>query len=62
VHVFDAQDKLRECEFLRQGIIIWYIINVTHEPIYFNVFLLEGRKEKARLGLVIEGNMYCLQL
>jgi hypothetical protein len=39
VNVFDAQDKLRQSEFLRQGIITRDIIQVIHE--HFNAFLLE---------------------
>jgi hypothetical protein len=44
VNVFDAQYKLRESEFLRQGISIRDVIQTIHEPVHFNVFLLEDRK------------------
>jgi hypothetical protein len=42
VNVFDAQDKLRESEFIRQGIGIRDVIQAIHEPVHFNAFLLEG--------------------
>jgi hypothetical protein len=43
VNVFDPQDKLHEIEFLRQGISIRYDIQVIHEQVNFNAFLLEVR-------------------
>jgi hypothetical protein len=59
-NVFDTQDKLRESEFLRQGISIWDAIQEIHEPIHFNAFLLEGLKEKMGLGFIIKGHTDCL--
>jgi hypothetical protein len=59
-NVFDAQDDLHESELLRQGIISWDVIQATHKPVHFNTLLLEGRKEKARLGFVIKGNNHGL--
>jgi hypothetical protein len=49
VNVFDAKDKLRENEFLRQKISIRDVIQIIHTPVRFNAFLLEGRKEKRDL-------------
>jgi hypothetical protein len=61
-NVFDLQDELRESEFLMQGIISWDVIQEIHEPVHFNAFLLECRKEKSRLGLVINRNTHGLQM
>jgi hypothetical protein len=61
-NVFDPKDEIRESEFLRQGIISWDVIEAIHELVHFNAFLLEGRKEKARLGIVIKVNTHDLQL
>jgi hypothetical protein len=41
-YIFDAQDKLRESEFLGQGIIIRDVFRVIHETFHFNDFLTEG--------------------
>jgi hypothetical protein len=62
VNVFDAQVKLREREFLRQGVGIQDVVQAIHEPVHFNAFLLDGRKEKAGLGFIIEGNTHFLHL
>jgi hypothetical protein len=42
LNVCDSQDKLRESEFLRQGVIIWDVIQAIHEAVHFNSFLMEG--------------------
>jgi hypothetical protein len=44
VDVFYAQYKLRESEFLRQGISTRDVIQMIHKPVQFNAFLMEGRK------------------